>query len=113
MATESPEPVFEESDDLPTGRKARSVPQYLWRGLEESAERVKAKVTPAMHPDNLREVRKHLTSAAVQAKFDVTTETIKTMDHINGLTRAEFDKGLQKLKFAAARKPQSKATPVK
>lgn len=97
MTSESPEMAFEESTEIPTGRKARSIAQHLWNHLEDSAKRGVAKVSPAMSHEEVAKLRKDLTSAAVQAKYDVTTETQK------------LDNGLAKLKFAAKRKPKPKA----
>lgn len=58
--TSSPEPVFEDSHEVPTGRKALHVPDYLWKALHDSAERGVAKVSPLhMTADEVNQLRKH------------------------------------------------------
>jgi hypothetical protein len=91
MATD--EPVFEETSVIPTGRKARVVPAHLWTHLEDSAKRRVGKVHTAA-PEVIAQLRRDLTSAAVQAKYEVTTATEK------------LESGMHKMTFAAKRKPK-------
>jgi hypothetical protein len=82
---------FEESDDIPTGRKARVPSDSLTAKLAEAAKHGKAfsRTAPAHVID---ELRKDLGSAAVRAEYDVTTAT------------AHLDNGHHKLTFTAKRK---------
>lgn len=94
-------PLFEETDDVPAGRKARVIGQDLWNALAESAKRGKAFARTA-DETTIDDLRKDLASAAVKARYEVTTGT------------AVLENGLHKLTFAAkakaAPKPEPKAT---
>ena len=83
--------VFEETDAIPAGRKARVIGQDLWNALADSAKRTVAFARTAA-PDVIDELRKDLASAAVKARYDVTTGT------------AELENGMHKLTFAARAK---------
>lgn len=84
-------PAFEETTELPTGRKARVIDPVVWTKLAESAERGVAFVRTAAK-EVIDELRKDLTSAAVRNKYDVTTET------------AQQENGDLSLKFSATGK---------
>lgn len=87
--------MFEETATVPVGRKARTVSKELWAALEDSAKRGVAFARTA-DPDVIDLLRKDLASAAVKAKFDVTTST------------AHLENGSHKLTFAAKAKPVTK-----
>lgn len=91
---DSPELVLEDSEDIPSGRKARKAPEWLLKALHDSATRGKAKLTQELSPSAVAEFRKVLGAAEVKAKYIVTTET-RTLEN-----------GMQRLKFAATRKTQ-------
>jgi hypothetical protein len=63
---------FTETTELPTGRKARMIPTAVWDRLEESARR-RVGFSKTGSKKVIDELRKDLASAAVKAKFDVTT----------------------------------------
>lgn len=89
--TDVTEPVFEDSAEMPSGRKARVVSKALWAALEDSAKRSIAKgITGAA--DVVDELKKDLGSAAVRAKYDVTTGS------------AAVDGGKVRLTFSAVKK---------
>jgi hypothetical protein len=74
MADKTAPAMFEETDDTPAGRKSRTVSPDLMNVLAESAKRGKAFARTA-DPATIDELRKDLSSAAVRAKYDVTTGT--------------------------------------
>lgn len=76
---------FVETTEIPRGRKARSVPEHVWRKLEESAKRGVGFAKTAA-PNVIDDLRRDLGSAAVRAKFDVTTGTEKLSDKEHKLT---------------------------
>jgi hypothetical protein len=84
--------VFEDSDDKPTGRKARIVPDVVWNALADSAKRDVAKVVNASE-DAIAALRRDLASAVVRARYDVTIAT------------ASLDGGKMRLRFSAVAKP--------
>jgi len=97
--TSTPNPGgFTDSDELPTGRKAREVSEHLMAALADSARRSVAKVREA-EPAVIDELRRDLGSAKVRAKYIVTQETEKLKDD------------LHKLKFSARVKPTAVAAP--
>lgn len=92
--------VFEDTEDVPAGRKARVVSAQVWQALEDSAKRGVAKTITA-DSGTIDELRKDLASAAVRAKFDVVTATAAT------------EGGGMKLRFSATAKPgKAAAAPV-
>lgn len=82
---------FEETSEIPTGRKARMVSQVLWDKLADSAKRDVGFARQGSAKE-IAELRKDLTSAAVKAKYDVTTGT------------REVEKGVIRLTFKATLK---------
>lgn len=97
MAGKQDEPMFEETTNLPSGRKARTVPDEVWAHLEDAAKRgVGFSRTAAPHV--IDDLRKDLGSAAVRAKYHVTLGTEKLSD-----TR-------HKLTFSARHKPPVAST---
>ncbi len=95
--------MYEETDIVPAGRKSRVIKPALWQTLADSAKRQKGFARTAA-ADVIDELRKDLASAAVRAKYDVTTAT------------AVLENGLHKLTFAATEKPETtpddKVTPL-
>lgn len=89
---------FEETQDVPTGRKAREVSDELWTLLAGSAERGTAWVKTAPN-DVIDALKKDLGTAKVRAKYKVTIESEKVDDDTS------------KLKFSASVKPPAE-TPV-
>lgn len=89
--------VFEETDAVPAGRKARTIDPILWSALADSAKRGVAFSRTAAE-NVIDELRKDLSSAAVRAKYDVTTGT------------AQLEGGLHKLTFAARAKTSPEVT---
>lgn len=79
------EPAFEETTTMPRGRKARQIPKEVWEHLEASATRGVGFAKTA-HPQVIDELRRDLGSAAVRAKYDVTTGTEKLDDAKHRLT---------------------------
>ena len=73
------EVIFEDSEDIPSGRKARVIKSGLWNALADSAKRHVAKVA-VLAPDAIEELRKDLSSAAVRAKYNVVTSTAALPD---------------------------------
>lgn len=63
---------FKETSELPSGRKARTVPPVVLAKLEESAER-NVGFSKTGTKREIDELRKDLASAAVKAKYEVTT----------------------------------------
>lgn len=88
---------FEETEDIPAGRKARVISADLWTALAKSAANGKAFARTASETA-IDELRKDLGSAAVRARYEVTTGT------------AALENGLHKLTFAARAK--TPAAPV-
>jgi hypothetical protein len=78
--------MFEETDEIPAGRKARSISPELWDALAKSAANGKAYSRTASETA-IDELRKDLGSAAVRAKYDVTTRT-QTLE--NGMHKLTF-----------------------
>jgi hypothetical protein len=68
--------VYEEIADVPPGRKSRQVPAELWAKLEESAKR-NVGFSRTGSEAVIEQVRRDLNSAAVRAKFEVTTQRSK------------------------------------
>jgi hypothetical protein len=91
IMTDSQDEVFEETAEVPTGRKTRVISPARWARLEESAKRGIAFAREAA-PEVIAELRKDLMSAAVKAKYDVTTST------------AVLENGLHRLTFGAVAK---------
>lgn len=87
--------VFDDTDDKPTGRKARVVSDVVWAALADSAKRDVAKSVTA-DPDTIESLRKDLASATVRAKYDVTTAT------------ADMEGGKIRLRFIAVAKHADK-----
>lgn len=83
--------VYEETADLPAGRKTRQIPASLWAKLEESAKR-RVGFARTSDPDTIDQLRRDLASKTVKAKYDVSTQT------------AKLDNGLHKLTFSATAK---------
>lgn len=96
MPANPPGDGFEETKEIPRGRKAREVPDLVWDKLKESAERGVA-FTKSGPPTTIDELRRDLGAAAVRAKYEVTmgTEKVNATRH--------------KLTFAAKRKPEPEA----
>jgi hypothetical protein len=88
--------VFEESAEIPTGRKARTISETLRHTLKDAAKRGVA-FSRVGSEDEIDELRKDLNSAAVRAEFEVTIGT------------AHLEDGSHKLTFGAKRKPAPKA----
>ena len=78
---------FTETKTMPVGRKARSVPDIIWRKLAESASRSVA-FTKSGTPDVIDNLRKDLSAAAVRAKYEVTVGTERVSDTVHKLTFA-------------------------
>jgi hypothetical protein len=78
---------FTETKTMPVGRKARSVPDVIWRKLAESASRSVA-FTKSGPPDVIDNLRKDLSAAAVRAKYEVTVGTERVSDTVHKLTFA-------------------------
>ena len=76
---------FTETVEIPRGRKARQVPQDLWNVLEDSAKRNVGFAKTAA-PNVIDDLRRDLGSAAVRAKYEVTTSTEKINDKQHKLT---------------------------
>lgn len=85
---------FEETKEVPTGRKAREVSDELWEVLAASADRGTA-FTKTAPPGVIDELKKDLGTAKVRAKYKVTMETEKVDDNTS------------KLKFSALVKEES------
>lgn len=95
--TNTPNPDgFEDTEVLPSGRKAREVSEALWAALADSAKRGVGKAKSAA-PGIIDDLRKDLGAAAVRAKYDITQGTEKVNDT------------LHKLSFSATRKPDASA----
>lgn len=95
---EAPEPaapddngLYEETADLPAGRKSRQIPASLWVKLEESAKR-RVGFARTSDPNTIDQLRRDLSSKTVKAKYDITTQT------------AKLENGLHKLTFSATAK---------
>ena len=78
---------FTETKTMPVGRKARSVPDVIWRKLADSASRSVA-FTKSGPPDVIDNLRKDLSAAAVRAKYEVTVGTERVSDTVHKLTFA-------------------------
>jgi hypothetical protein len=91
--TGKPGAMFKETTVIPRGRKARRVSAELWEALEDSAARGVA-FSRTDTPEAIDQLRRDLTSAAVRARYDVTTET------------THIDDGTEKLAFAAQYKTE-------
>lgn len=76
---------FEETAEIPPGRKARIVPDELWVRLARSAA-ANVGFTKTAAPDVIDELRKDLSAAAVRAKYEVTVQTVKVNDTAHKLT---------------------------
>jgi len=87
--------LYEESGEIPAGRKARIISPTLWAKLEEASKRQVAFSRVAAE-EVIDDLRKDLTSAAVKAKYEVTTST------------AHLDDGRHKLTFSARAKQAPK-----
>jgi hypothetical protein len=83
---------FTETSELPSGRKARQIPPVVLAKLEESASR-NVGFSKTATKREIDELRKDLASAAVKARFDVTTGS------------KDAGKGLVTLTFSATFKP--------
>lgn len=88
--------VYEETTELPPGRKPREIGKTLRAKLEESHKRGVG-FSRTAEKQAIDDLRKDLTSAAVKAEYIITTAT------------AQLDNGLHKLTFTAKRKPAIKA----
>ena len=93
------DPIFEETEDVPSGRKARVISQDLWDALAKSAANGKAFARTAGEAA-IEELRKDLSAASVRAKYEVTTGT------------AALENGLRKLTFRATAKTPAPAPDV-
>lgn len=89
--TTPPVDEFEETTEVPAGRKARTLSESLAAKLDEAAKRGVA-FSRTGSPDVIDELRKDLGSAAVKAKYVVTTAT------------AQLENGMHKLTFSAKHK---------
>lgn len=87
--------VFDDTDDKPSGRKARVVGDQVLAALADSAKRDVAKSVTAS-PDVIESLRKDLASAVVRAKYEVTTAT------------ADMEDGTIRLRFIAVAKQTAK-----
>lgn len=96
--------LFTDTDDKPTGRKARVVSDALWAALADSAKRDVAKVVEAAELV-IDEVVKDLASAAVRSKYTVTTAT-KALD--TGGIRLTFHAVAKPVEPASAEPPADK-----
>lgn len=77
---------FEDTEEFPSGRKARVITPALWAALESSAkESVAKRATRAA--DVIEELKKDLASASVRGRYDVTTSTAALE---NGMVRLTF-----------------------
>lgn len=94
--TDSADDMFEETTEVPSGRKARVPSKALLEKLAESAKRgVAFHKTDA--PEAIDDLRKDLASAAVRAAYEVVTGT------------AQLEDGKHRLTFAAKHKPKPPA----
>lgn len=91
--------IFEETATVPAGRKARAIGQELWNALADSAKRGVA-FSRTASAEAIDELRKDLSSAAVRARYEVTTGT------------AQLEGGMHKLTFAARGKTSPEVTEV-
>ena len=82
MATAS---MFTETDYTPPGRTRRVVSDQLWAALERSAKKLNGFYFTGK-PDEVKDLRSDLTSAAVKAKYEVTTEAEELDDGTVRLT---------------------------
>lgn len=89
--------IFEETETVPAGRKARVIGNELWNALADSAKRGVA-FSRTASGEAIDELRKDLSSAAVRARYDVTTGT------------AQLEGGMHKLTFAAKGKTSPEVT---
>jgi hypothetical protein len=78
---------FEETDQLPRGRKAREVPRIVWEKLEHSAKTGRG-IVKKDAPLAIAELKKDLGSAEVRKKYHVTVGTVKHSDTLHELTFA-------------------------
>jgi hypothetical protein len=109
--SESP---FEETDDIPSGRKARTISQDLWTALGKSAANGKAFARTAAE-SVIDDLRKDLASAAVRAKYEVTTGTTALENGLHKLTftaRSKTTATAAAPPDAAAAAPDSPETPA-
>lgn len=91
-AAKPDEPVFEDSPDLPRGRKARTVSPALEAALEDSAKRNVGKIVTGSEV-MIGALLSDLGSASVKRRYVITTET------------ETLDRGKRRLKFSATAKP--------
>lgn len=82
---------FEETSDIPTGRKAREVSDELWKLLAASAERSVAYTKTAPNAE-IDELKKDLSTAKVRKAYKVTIETEKVDDNSTRLKFSAVDK---------------------
>jgi CMP-2-keto-3-deoxyoctulosonic acid synthetase len=78
---------FEETPNVPRGRKARQVPAIVLDTLERSAKHGKAFAKTAA-PDLIDELRRDLGSAAVRTRYEITMGTERISDEKHKLTFA-------------------------
>ncbi len=84
----SPNPVahgFEETAEVPRGRKAREVGEHVLVALEDSAKRGVA-FTKTATPDEIDELRRDLGAAKVRSKYEVTVGTERLSETAHKLT---------------------------
>jgi len=86
--------MWEESADIPPGRRSRQVPAELWEKLDESAKRQVAFARTGTEAV-IEQVRRDLGSAAVRAKYEVTTQ------------RTKVEGGKHRISFAAQYKVET------
>jgi len=78
---------FEETTDVPVGRKSRVITDVLWNKLEDSAKR-KVGFSRIGTAEVIEELRKDLSSGAVRNKYEITTASAKLEDGRHKLTFA-------------------------
>lgn len=97
--------LFSDTNEKPTGRKARTVPKSLWEALADSAKRGVAKVAEA-DKEVIGDLLKDLGSAAVRKKYTLTTAT-KATD--TGGVRLTFHAVAKAPEPASAERPEAAA----
>jgi hypothetical protein len=100
--------LFSDTEEKPTGRKARTVPKSLWEALEDSAKRGVAKVAES-DKEVIGDLLKDLGSAAVRKRYTLTTAT-KATD--TGGVRLTFHAVAKTPEPASAERPEAAAPPT-
>jgi hypothetical protein len=82
---DEPDGMYEETDNIPQGRKTRQIPASLLVKLEESAKRQVA-FARTSDPDTIDQLRRDLNSKTIKAKWDIATQTAKLENGQHRLT---------------------------